>query len=408
MKKKLLIVVSFLVILLVWCDNTNITEIDTESWTSNEWLSVETIFNQQIDEAQYIKDLEKLISYKVFSVTENKPYTSEVSIDADFDDKSSLQWWVEFSQKKYSKTNDYETSNIKFDINATKWEEDPEPFEASWELSLLYQEQNLYANVHDFSLFMGEWNANAKMYNLMWGLLENKWVNLEVNDWWIISLDTNSDIKLPYIVWTLKNVLKSEWINENSPNFLNSVADLIDTINSHIDLWISTNGLKLLTKEIEYFELSDEIIQKIFTWTFQWEKSEFSLSFTASKNWLQIHLYDIWEFDEDILQYKSMDSEFMFSIQENRESEYSIVFYSIKAQQKEADFQWKIKYNDKLEIFADFVLEPLQLIAWQKISWKLKWNIVQYDWVDDNKFPKLSEETLLLSDLLSSIWINLY
>ena len=180
MKKKLLIVVSFLVILLVWCDNTNITEIDTESWTSNEWLSVETIFNQQIDEAQYIKDLEKLISYKVFSVTENKPYTSEVSIDADFDDKSSLQWWVEFSQKKYSKTNDYETSNIKFDINATKWEEDPEPFEASWELSLLYQEQNLYANVHDFSLFMGEWNANAKMYNLMWGLLENKWVNLEV------------------------------------------------------------------------------------------------------------------------------------------------------------------------------------------------------------------------------------
>ena len=221
-------------------------------------------------------------------------------------------------------------------------------------------------------------------------------------------MDTNSDIKLPYIVWTLKNVLKSEWINENSPNFLNSVADLIDTINSHIDLWISTNGLKLLTKEIEYFELSDEIIQKIFTWTFQWEKSEFSLSFTASKNWLQIHLYDIWEFDEDILQYKSMDSEFMFSIQENRESEYSIVFYSIKAQQKEADFQWKIKYNDKLEIFADFVLEPLQLIAWQKISWKLKWNIVQYDWVDDNKFPKLSEETLLLSDLLSSIWINLY
>lgn len=400
MKKKLLIIVSFLAVLLVWCDNTKTIEVDTENWTSDEWLSIEKVFDQQIDEAQYINDLDNYLSYKVASITENKPYTSELSISADLDDKSSFQWWIEFSQKKYSKTNNYETSNIEFEVNTTKSQE--EPFEASGEIDLLYQDGDLYANMHSFELYMGEWNANAKMFSLMWDLLKDKWIDLEVSDWWVISLDTTSDAKLPYIVWTLKNVLKSEWVNEDSPNFLNGIAELIDTANSHIDLWISTNWLKLLTKEIEYFELPDEVIQKVFTWSFQWDESEFSLSFIASKNWLQVHLYGIKNFDNIV------DSEYFFSIEENKKSEYSIEFYWIKSQQKVTNFEWKIKYSDTMEFSSDFTLNEVELIPWQKVSWKLKWNISQYNWVDDNKFPVLSEEILFLSELLSSIWINLY
>ena len=400
MKKKLLIIVSFLVVLLVWCDNTKTIEIDTENWTSDEWLSIEKVFDQQMDEAQYINDLDNYLSYKVASITENKPYTSELSINADLDDKSSFQWWIEFSQKKYSKNNNYETSNIEFEVNSTKSQE--EPFEASGEIDLLYQDGDLYANMHSFELYMGEWNANAKMFSLMWDLLKDKWIDLEVSDWWVISLDTTSDAKLPYIVWTLKNVLKSEWVNEDSLNFLNGIAELIDTVNSHIDLWISTNWLKLLTKEIEYFELPDEVIQKVFTWSFQWDESEFSLSFIASKNWLQVHLYGIKNFDNIV------DSEYFFSIEENKKSEYSTEFYWIKSQQKVTNFEWKIKYSDTMEFSSDFTLNEVELIPWQKVSWKLKWNISQYNWVDDNKFPVLSEEILFLSELLSSIWINLY
>ena len=400
MKKKLLIIVSFLAVLLVWCDNTKTIEVDTENWTSDEWLSIEKVFDQQIDEAQYINDLDNYLSYKVASITENKPYTSELSISADLDDKSSFQWWIEFSQKKYSKTNNYETSNIEFEVNTTKSQE--EPFEASGEIDLLYQDGDLYANMHSFELYMGEWNANAKMFSLMWDLLKDKWIDLEVSDWWVISLDTTSDAKLPYIVWTLKNVLKSEWVNEDSPNFLNGIAELIDTANSHIDLWISTNWLKLLTKEIEYFELPDEVIQKVFTWSFQWDESEFSLSFIASNNWLQVHLYGIKNFDNIV------DSEYFFSIEENKKSEYSTEFYWIKSQQKVTNFEWKIKYSDTMEFSSDFTLNEVELIPWQKVSWKLKWNISQYNWVDDNKFPVLSEEILFLSELLSSIWINLY
>ena len=400
MKKKLLIIVSFLVVLLVWCDNTKTIEIDTENWTSDEWLSIDKVFDQQMDEAQYINDLDNYLSYKVASITENKPYTSELSINADLDDKSSFQWWIEFSQKKYSKTNNYETSNIEFEVNTTKSQE--EPFEVSGEIDLLYQDGDLYANMHNFELYMGEWNANAKMFSLMWDLLKDKWIDLEVSDWWVISLDTTSDAKLPYIVWTLKNVLKSEWVNEDSPNFLNGVAELIDTVNSHIDLWISTNWLKLLTKEIEYFELPDEVVQKVFTWTFQWDESEFSLNFIASKNWLQVHLYGIKNFDNIV------DSEYFLSIKENKKSEYSIEFYWTKSQQKVTNFEWKIKYSDNVEFSSDFTLNEVELIPWQKISWKLKWNISQYNWVDDNKFPVLSEEILFLSELLSSIWINLY
>jgi len=243
----------------------------------------------------------------------------------------------------------------------------------------------------------------AKMYTLLWDLLIDNWVDLEVHSGWIISLDENEDKTLPYIVWTLKNVLKSEWIKEDSPNFLGWIARLIDTVNSHIDLWISTNELTMISHEISYAELSDKTIQKEFVWTFQWKESAFDLSFIASKNWLNVRLYNIREYNEDIQDYNNTDSELLFSIEENGKSEYSVVFQSLKYQQKIADMQWEIKYADNVKFSADFVLEPLEIMAWEKVSWKLNGYVTKKSWEISEDFPELTGNILSFSELLSSL-----
>ena len=397
MKKNLFIILSFFAVLLAWCTSSDkqVTKIDPQEW--------EQLFDSQVEEFQYIKDLDNYLSYNVESLTEDKSFTSDLYLSAKFDENSSLQWWAEFSQKKTSKTHNLETADIDVNIEAQKQEGDLEPFNLSWSISLLYKDNEMYANLHNFGVFMWEWNMAAKMYTLLWDLLIDNWVDLEVHSGWFVSLDENEDKRLPYIVWTLKNVLKSEWIKEDSPNFLGWIARLIDTVNSHIDLWISTNELTMISHEISYSELSDKTIQKEFVWTFQWKESAFDLSFISSKKWLDVHLYNIREYDEDMQDYKSLDSELLFSIQEIKKSEYSVNFQSLKSEKKIADIQWKIKYMDKVDISADFVLEPLELIAWEKISWKLDGYITKKSGEIDEYFPELTGNVLSLSELISSL-----
>ena len=397
MKKNLFIILSFFAVLLAWCTSLDkqVTKIDPQEW--------EQLFDSQVEEFQYIKDLDNYLSYNVESLTEDKSFTSDLYLSAKFDENSSLQWWAEFSQKKTSKTHNLETADIDVNIEAQKQEGDLEPFNLSWSISLLYKDNEMYANLHNFGVFMWEWNMAAKMYTLLWDLLIDNWVDLEVHSGWFVSLDENEDKRLPYIVWTLKNVLKSEWIKEDSPNFLGWIARLIDTVNSHIDLWISTNELTMISHEISYSELSDKTIQKEFVWTFQWKESAFDLSFIASKKWLDVHLYNIREYDEDMQDYKSLDSELLFSIQEIKKSEYSVNFQSLKSEQKIADIQWKIKYMDKVDISADFVLEPLELVTWEKISWKLDGYIIKESWETGVEFPELTGNVLSLSELISSL-----
>jgi hypothetical protein len=54
---------------------------------------------------------------------------------------------------------------------------------------------------------------------------------------------------------------------------------------------------------------------------------------------LDVNLYNIREYDEDMQDYKSLDSELLFSIQEIKKSEYSVNFQSLKSEQKIADIQ---------------------------------------------------------------------
>ena len=397
MKKNLFIILSLFAVSLVWCTTSDkqVTKIDPQEW--------EQLFDSQVEEFQYIKDLDNYLSYNVLSLTEDKPFTSDLYLSAKFDENSSLQWWAEFSQKKISKAHNLENADIDVNIEAQKQEGDAEPFNLSWSVSLLYKDNEMYANLHNFGVFMWEGNMAAKMYTLLWDLLVGNWVDLEVHSGWFISLDENEDKRLPYMVWTLKNVLKSEWIKENSPNFLGWIVWLIDTVNSYIDLWISTNELAMISHEISYAELSDKTIQKEFIWVFQWKESAFDLSFIASKKWLEVHLYNIREYDEDIQDYKNVDSELMFSIQEKNKSEYSVDFQSLKSEQKIADIQWEIKYMDKVKIAADFVLEPLELVAWEKISWKLDGYITKKSEEIGEEFPELTGNILSFSELISSL-----
>lgn len=396
MKKNLFIILSLFAVSLAWCTTSDkqVTKIDPQEW--------EQLFNSQVEESQYIKDLENFLSYDILSLTEDKPYTSDLSFSAKFDENSSLQWWVDFSQKKVSKAHNLESADISVDIETQKQEGDLEPFNLSWDITLLYKDNEMYANLHKFGVFMWEGNMAAKMYTLLWDLLIDNWVDLEVHSGWVISLDENEDKRLPYILWIIKNVLKTEDI-QSSPNFLNSVAELIDTVNSRIDLWISTNELSLVSHEISYSETSDKIVQKEFIWVFQWKDSAFDLSFIASKNWFDVHLYNIREYDNDIQDYSNTDSELLFSIQWKGNSEYSVNFQSLKYEQKIADIQWLIKYADNVKFSADFALEPLELMAWEKISWKLDGYVTKKSWEIGEEFPELTGNVLSLSELLSSL-----
>lgn len=404
MKKNLFFCLSFATILMAWCTNSDkFTEIDPNNWLSDEWLSVQQVFDNQIENAQYLKDLENYISYDILSSTENKPFTSDFSLDVKFDDNSSVQWWVDFSQKKVSKNHDLESRDIEFNVLAMEGMEDSEPFESSGSVTLLYQDNEMYANLHNFGLFMWEWNMVAKMYSLLWEMIIGKWVNLEINDWWIVSVDTKEEIKLQRMIWTITNVLKTSEIYE-SPNFLGSVADLLDTINSRIDLWISTNALSIKSVEdIKYSESTDWIIQKEFVASFQWWESSFDLSFVASQGSVELRLYNMKEFDTDLQEFKDLDSEFLFSLKETKKSEYDILFQSVKYQQTQADFQWNIDYDDTIKFEANFVLEPIQLIAWQKISWRVKWEVLKQSAIWDEILPVLSWDIVLFSDLISSL-----
>ena len=404
MKKNLLIIFSFVAIFLVGCSNSGeqITKIDLQERISKNWVSVEDSFSKQLDGAQYIMDLERFLSYDILSITEDIPFVSDFSFSAKFDEKSPIQWWMDFSWKEMVKSKDLESIDIDLDITTKEQGEDLTPFDLSWSVTLLYKDNEVYANLHDLWVFMWEWNMAAKMYTLLWDLLVDNWVNLEVHSWGVITINDEENKKLPYIVWTIKNVFKTENI-QSTPNFIWSVAELIDVINLYIDLGISTDELSILDQEISYFEMSDKTIQKQFTWFFQWRESAFDMSFVVSKKWFNLRLYNIREYDEENLNYKDTEQEILFTILEDKNSEYFVSFESLKAQQKVVVLNWKIECGDIVHFLVDFVLEPLQIIAWQKISWKIDGAIVKKAREWGIVIPELSGNVLLRSDLISSL-----
>lgn len=404
MKKNLLVLLSFLSILLAWCSTSNnqATKIDPEKWFSENWISIEETFDKEVDQWQYIKDFEDFISYNILSITEDKPFVSDFSFTAKFDKNSSIQWWVNFSQKKTVKSHDLEASDITFDIQAEDKNNNFEPLFLSWDLSLLYENNEVYAKLHKLWLFMWEWNMLAKMGTLLWDLIVDNRVDLEVHSWWIITINEEEYKKLPNIIWSIENILKTENI-QSSPDFLWSVADIIDIINSYIELWISPDELKITNYETSYYELSDKTIQKVFSWSFQWKQSAFDLLLISSKKGLWVVLYDIKEYDEETSEFKNTDLEFSFTLKEDKEFEYSIWFTSIKSQKETVNLQWKINYADTIKFIADFEIDSIKSLSWQKISWKINWDTTKNSWNWEEIIPELTGNILSLSELLSTL-----
>ncbi len=402
--KKILVAVFSFVLFLAGCSNSDkeITRIDPQDWFSRNWVSIDDSFNKQLDETQYIKNLEDFLSYNILSITKNKPFTSDLKISAKFDESSSVQWGVKYSWNKIVKSNDLEYSDVEFKIEAEDIISKTPPFDLSWSVGLLYKNNEVYANLHNLNVFMWEWNMVAKMYTLLWDLIIGSRVDLEIHSWWIISLDEKLDTKLPYFIWTLKNILKTEDIQSDS-NFLWSTVEMLDLINSYIDLWISTNEISLISQDLSYFELVDWSIQKLFTWSFQWKESSFDLFFSVSKEWLEVCLYNIKEYNEDTLDFEDIDKQFRFILDEDEKFEYLIEFESSNLQQRVIHFQWKVKYADVVSFSANFILEPLEIVAGQKISWKLDWNIIKKSWEWNEKIPEITGNVILWSELLASL-----
>ena len=262
------------------CWDKQPTPIDTNRVSENG-LSVNETFNEQIENAQYILDLQNL-----FQQNDHEKIKTEIS--AKFDNKSSLQWWFNFSKDKVSIWED-ENSEISFDIIANSTQNNKEPFETSWSLSLLYKDNEAYIQLHHFWLFMWEDNINAKMLTLLLDLTHDKRVNLEVHSSWFIQIDEKSD---PWkLAENLKNILKT-YNEEWSSNLLSNLSEFIGTINWYIDLWISFEELSIINspQKISYSELDDWIIQKEFTWYFESKESTFDLSFNASTKCININI----------------------------------------------------------------------------------------------------------------------
>ena len=91
MKKNLFALLSIATILLAGCTDTQEVKIDVENIAPEELSEIEQTFNAQINEAQYIKDLEDFISYNISLDTEEKPFVSNILFDANFDENSSVQ-----------------------------------------------------------------------------------------------------------------------------------------------------------------------------------------------------------------------------------------------------------------------------------------------------------------------------
>ena len=141
MKKNLVIILSFSTILLTGCFNSN------NQITKIEWENIalaEQTFNNQIEETSYITDFEDFLSYNILSITEDRPFTSDLYLNAKFDETSSVQWWVQYSQKKFSKSHNTENYDIDFNVKAEKPWENTEPFDLSWSVSLLYKDNEMY------------------------------------------------------------------------------------------------------------------------------------------------------------------------------------------------------------------------------------------------------------------------
>lgn len=417
MKKKISIILSVLLLFVAWCFDKNVNENLLEGDTP------EILFHNQLQETQYLKDLNEFYSLDLLSLNEWKVFVSNTEIKAEFDENSPTQWWFEFSKEKLMRWNEYEKSEISFWLSTRSSDMSTTPFDASWSLTLLYQDDKMYANVHDISLDMGWDDMSSKMYSLLFGMLVNKWIDLEVENNSIISINRSSD--MPYILSYIPTMLETIDIDQEwAPNFTLSLAVILDIINSHVDLWFSSEWLSLKSVQwVDYVTLDDWSIQKSFTGSFESIESAFDFSFVVSKKWIQLHLYNInprieWRevIDGEVVYnvktpidwIEAVNNEIIFNLQEDKKSEYNFDVKMLQDSQEITSATWKLEFKNWLKINANFNLSSVMDTVWvidnnQTIYWSLVWSINKKA-SNDNSKTEISGDVLLLSDLLLSLY----
>lgn len=390
MKKKLLLRCLILSLPLSGCwGNKDLQQIDPSSRTSQNWLSVEQEFADQLWKSNYLSDINDFFSLDRLNKTQKSDFSSDEKINIVFDKKSSIDWWVALSIQKSAQWGD-DISDIIFDIEADDKKTDP--FQMSWEISLLNYSWASYLQIHDFNLFNGEWNMQAKMFYLMANELKNKWIDLEISKEW-------ANVNLMDIGWYLFDVSQfSENISDSSES-LKWLQNILSLIDEHAKLWIDFQDLSLTSvKKISYAEDKNGTIWKNFEWSFGSKSTNFDVLIDSSQKWIHLYIYNINEFDEDVATFRQRELELDIKLEENKKSDYSLSISLLRSKQKTLDLSWKIIFDGWVNIDADFVLEPLEIIAGQKISWKMYGEIKKADSIN-KEIPQLSWEILSISKI---------
>ena len=390
MKKKLLLRCLILSLPLSGCwGNKDLQQIDHSTRISQNWLSVEQEFADQLWKSNFLSDINDFFSLDRLNKTQKSDYSSDEKINIVFDKKSSIDWWIDLSIQKSAQWGD-DISDIIFDIEADDKKTDP--FQMSWEISLLNYSWASYLQIHDFNLFNGEWNMQAKMFYLMANELKNKWIDLEISKEWV-------KVNLMNIGWYLFDVSQfSENISDSSES-LKWLQNILSLIDEYAKLWIDFQDLSLTSvKKISYAEDKNGVVWKSFEWSFGSKSTNFDVLIDSSQKWIHLYIYNINEFDEDVATFRQRELELDINLEENKKSDYSLSISLLRSKQKTLDLSWKIIFDGWVNIDADFVLEPLEIIAGQKISWKMYGEVKKADSIN-KEIPQLSWEILSISKI---------
>lgn len=393
MKKKLLLRCLILSLPLSGCwGNKNLQQIDPSTRTSQNWLSVEQELADQLWKSNYLSDINDFFSLDKLNKSQKSDFSSDENINIVFDKDSSIEWWVVLSVEKSTQWED-SISDIAFSINADDTK--TEPFLASWNISLLHFSWNSYMQIHNFGLFNGEGNMQTKFFSLLANELKNKWIDLEMTWWKIETMD----------IWIdLFNIsLFSDKISDSSQS-VKWLQNILSFTDQYAKRWIDIHNLSLSSiKRISYAVDKKWIIWKGFEWSFNSEWNKFDALINTSQKWFRIYIYNVAEFDEDTEQFRQRDIEIDVSLEENKKSDYSLAISSSKNKQKTLNLSWKLIFDNWVKINANFVLEPLEIIAGQKFSWKIEWTIQKKSSLN-REIPQLSWETLYISKISSTLF----
>jgi hypothetical protein len=217
-------------------------------------------------------------------------------------------------------------------------------------------------------------------------MIKDKWVDLEVNNGWILSISEKDDIQS--ILYSIKSILKED-ISQNSPDTLAMFSELLDIINSYIDLWLSINNSEIKSLDINYYETNDWNIQKEIIVSFQWEEhwSSFDMAIVISKEKLQIHIYNIeWE-----------DRDFKLSLENNKGTQYKAEVNLLQNQENMISINWIIDFDNSI----DFNLNFVGFIAWYDLSGVINWNVDRSE--SNDILPEISWDVVSFNEILSSL-----